>query len=29
MADHILSKTWLGVGEKTGGMLFVVEMAGK
>lgn len=28
MADDILSKTWLGIGEKTGGMLFVVGMEG-
>jgi len=28
MAADILSKTWLGVGEKTGGMLFVVGMEG-
>jgi hypothetical protein len=28
MANDILSKTWLGIGEKTGGVLFVVGMEG-
>jgi hypothetical protein len=28
MAGDILSRTWLGIGEKTGGVLFVVGMEG-
>jgi len=27
MAGDILSRTWLGIGEKTGGVLFVVEVS--